>query len=355
MRITFVLPFAELSGGHRVVASYASGLMRLGHSVTIISQPPPSITLRKVFRSLRKHQQFPSRPVVAPFIEAFGNNHIIAAKCGVVTDSDVPDADVVVATWWETAEWVAALSLSKGRKVYLLQGYEMFPYLPLDRVARTYTYDFLKIAVSEYVKCQISKNHGISGIHVIHNAVDSKHFDAPRRPRNARFTVGFMYQIHPVKNVQLALDVVKELQLTGDNLRFISFGAIEPNRDFPLPKYVNYHINPKQIDIPAIYSSCDAWLFTSHSEGFGLPILEAMACRTPVIATKAGAALEIIQNSQNGFISDSDKYSFLHRIQTMRNMSEAEWVTLSTNAHTKARSWTWDDAVKRFEALVSRP
>ena len=30
-----------------------------------------------------------------------------------------------------------------------------------------------------------------------------------------------------------------------------------------------------------LYGGCDAWLFATRNEGFGLPILEAMACRTP--------------------------------------------------------------------------
>ncbi|MGC8714943.1 MAG: glycosyltransferase [Leptodesmis sp.] len=44
------------------------------------------------------------------------------------------------------------------------------------------------------------------------------------------------------------------------------------------------------------YSACDAWLFPSRYEAVGLPILEAMACRTPVIGTPAGIAPEMLSD-----------------------------------------------------------
>src|SRR4051812_38506645 len=44
-----------------------------------------------------------------------------------VLDDDVPDADVVLATYWRTGPSVAALSPIKGAKAILLQGYETSP------------------------------------------------------------------------------------------------------------------------------------------------------------------------------------------------------------------------------------
>ena len=41
---------------------------------------------------------------------------------------------VVIATWWETAEWVAGLSPRKGAKAYFLQHHEVHPGQPVDRV-----------------------------------------------------------------------------------------------------------------------------------------------------------------------------------------------------------------------------
>lgn len=48
-----------------------------------------------------------------------------------------------------------------------------------------------------------------------------------------------------------------------------------------------------EADLPALYSAAQVFVFPSQIEGFGLPILEAMACGTPVIASNASALPEV--------------------------------------------------------------
>src|SRR5689334_14829216 len=105
MRITFVLPTANMSGGSRVAATYAKQLTRLGHSVRVISSPyRPVSTVSKV-KSWLRGNGWPIDPSSMPsHFNGGDTDHRVLDRARPVTDADVPDGDVVIATWWETAE-----------------------------------------------------------------------------------------------------------------------------------------------------------------------------------------------------------------------------------------------------------
>ena len=56
-------------------------------------------------------------------------------------------------------------------------------------------------------------------------------------------------------------------------------------------------------DIPGIIRQLDCLLFTSHTEGFGTSILDAMACRIPVVATRTGGIPEIVIHGFTGLLA----------------------------------------------------
>jgi glycosyltransferase involved in cell wall biosynthesis len=55
-------------------------------------------------------------------------------------------------------------------------------------------------------------------------------------------------------------------------------------------RYLGY---VKQDDLPALHSAAIAFAFPSLYEGFGLPVLEAMACGTPVLTSNIAATAEV--------------------------------------------------------------
>ena len=57
-------------------------------------------------------------------------------------------------------------------------------------------------------------------------------------------------------------------------------------------------------ELPAIYSAADAFVFPSHSETFGLVMLEAMACGTPVAAFPVAGPLDVVGDSDGGVLDD---------------------------------------------------
>lgn len=357
MKITFILPINAIGGGNRVIALYARKLTERGHEVHAVSQPfdarqGAGRRLRNgVKRLLGRPVQRPRPPARSPLLDFLGARHRVLNRPGPPGPGDVPDADVIVATWWETAEWVAALPPEKGRKFYLLQGYEVFPHQPVDRVIATYALPLKKIAVSDYIRSEIETNHGATGIEVVHNAVDLAQFNAPPRPRNPALTVGFLYSPAEVKRAWLALEALEAARAQVPDLQAVLFGAHPLPR--PLPDWAQYEKSPEQSRIPALYASCDLWLFTSDNEGFGLPILEAMACRTPVLATAAGAAPQLI-DGRNGRILPGEAAAFADAIAEFAAMPDAEWQNWSHAAHRTAQSHSWDDATDQLLALLER-
>lgn len=60
-----------------------------------------------------------------------------------------------------------------------------------------------------------------------------------------------------------------------------------PSRNIVLPGFLAHE------DLAVLYSRCEAFIMPSHDEGFGLPLLEAMACGAPVVCTDAAAMAEV--------------------------------------------------------------
>lgn len=57
--------------------------------------------------------------------------------------------------------------------------------------------------------------------------------------------------------------------------------------------------------LPEAYSAADFFVFPSQKETFGLVMLESMACGTPVVSFKVGAAPELVRNNQTGILAES--------------------------------------------------
>src|SRR2546421_12321034 len=194
MRVTFVLPYAGMSGGSRVLATYAKRLCRRGHEVTVVSIPQARQRLtRKIIRLLRG-KGWPKDPQPEPsYFEDIGVPHIVLESTRAVVDSDVSDADIVLATFWRTGPWVAALSPRKGVKAFFLQGYETSPGYESPEIDTVWQLRMHKIVVSKWLVDFARNRFGDVNVHLVPNSVDMDQFHAPVRGKQEIPTVGMLY------------------------------------------------------------------------------------------------------------------------------------------------------------------
>jgi glycosyltransferase involved in cell wall biosynthesis len=362
VKITFVIPQDSLAGGIRVVSIYGAQLQNQGHEVTVVTAPPPQPSLRHRLKALLRLGKEPRNVSIGRgsyFAAANIPVHTLT-RGGPFTDRDLPDADVVVATWWETAEWIAALSAAKGAKVYFIQHYEVFDYLPKHRVEATYRLPFYQITVAKWI-VEILRDRYAPGpsslaqdISLVSNGVDLQQFCSPPRLKASVPTVGLIYTATPWKGVDIALQAFRYALQALPNLRLVAFGMEHPAAHLPLPDDAQYFFQPAQDCIKDIYARCDVWLFSSHTEGFGLPILEAMACRTPVIAAPAGAAPELLSEGGGIVLERNDPMLMAQAIQKICTLEDAQWQQLSEQAYQTACQNSWEKATHDFEAALVR-
>jgi glycosyltransferase involved in cell wall biosynthesis len=122
----------------------------------------------------------------------------------------------------------------------------------------------------------------------------------------------------------------------------------------PLPKDAEFHLRAPESKLKELYGKCDVWLFGTRKEGFGLPILEAMACRTPVVGTPAGAAPELLEGGGGILVPMENPRAMADAILKVVSMPSPDWRALSDAAYATASRYTWDDATDQFEDALKR-
>ena len=351
MKITFVSPPLNLGGGTRVIAIYAEQLQRRGHEVVVVSpaHEAPRRSLRDLLTGRRPSpvRQPPSHFDGSPVRLTTLTDH------RPVRDADVEPADAVIATWWETAEWVDALSPRAGEKFYFIQHHEVHDYLPKDRAEASYRLPLHKIVIARWLADTMAELYGDRDVDVVPNSVDHAQFHAPPRGKQAVPTVGLLYSGIYWKRFALALETLKRVRQRIGNLHVHCFGSEHPGE--PLPDFVRFTFNPPQETLRDIYASCDVWLTASSTEGFNLPAMEAMACRTPVVSTRTGWPAEAIVNGVNGACVDVDDIEALaSATEGLLLSSDDAWRRTSLQAFETVRTSSWERSTEQFEAALRR-
>lgn len=352
LAVSFLINRPSLSGGARVIARYARMLKDRGHRVTITGLGAPPLSLAG--RMKRALGLLPAWAPPASHFSLEGLELRLVDGASALGPADVPAADVVVASFWQAAEWMNALPASKGAKVYFVQHHEAdFPHADRARAAATYTADNHIVAVSGWLIDIMAKEYGRRDARLVLNAVDASQF-APRAPRrkNERPTVGFLGSRNTTKRVDIAVSACELLRFDFPDLRVRVLAAHKPDGAYIMHDWFDPAYSPPQEKIADIYAECDVWLFTSDIEGYGLPLLEALACGTPLAARPAGAAPDLVTPENGVLIDSSDPARIADAARRILLLPPDVWKAMSDAALATAANHSWEESFAKFEAAL---
>lgn len=161
------------------------------------------------------------------------------------------------------------------------------------------------VAVSEYTKEQIVSNFHVQkrNINVISegyskkvNKVGENEIERIKQKYNIKGDyIFFLGTVGARKNMRRMISAYKKIK-DKYNIEFVVAGAVKEGYKDVI-KGIKYIGRVSDEDLSGLYSGAEFLSFVSEEEGFGLPILEAMRCGTPVLTSNITATKEVAGNA----------------------------------------------------------
>ncbi len=261
MRITYVLPHPELNGGNKVIFQHANLLGENGDEVTILGEGP--------------------KPEWMEIRAAWIDYHATVPR--------LPEQDLVVATYWTTLTIARRLSL--GPLAHFCQGYEggLVHLRPrLGEIEAVYAWPVPALTVSPHLGELLSRRFGRES-RVVPPPLDPLFHPAwrlgPRRRPWIAIPGIFEAEVKGIPDALAAVRRLREGGIACRVLRFSTFPLSEAEKELLAPDRYLRGVPPAEI--ARALRGCDLLLLPSRAEeGFGLPLLEAMASKVPAVATR---------------------------------------------------------------------
>jgi len=388
MKINAILPHFGTSGGIRSVIEITNRLIDRGHEVTLLTSHTPPMLPHRMNGSLERIVRF-AHGAVTRIGDDLDWLPVKAEKRKVphleprfdgTLERWIPDADCTIATAWETAYPTATLGPLKGRKFYFVQHYEIWPLwndpgcweaaAELDGrpsvnmasiepddpklsgykelVDGSFDLSLDHIITSEWEEAVLDTlGHDHRG--KVKYGVDLDTFYPDAGPEDDATTILALYRNSPEKGDRQAIQSFQRLHETHLDANYLMFGT-EETAD--VPEFVEFHEDPSQDAIRRLYSRADVFVYPSWVEGYGMPPMEAMACRTAVISTDVGAVREYSPEEQVRFVPARETAPIVSAVEDLlANPDEVE--EMKDECYDYIQQFTWEAATDQFERIVT--
>jgi glycosyltransferase involved in cell wall biosynthesis len=352
MQITFILPGSAHNpiGGFKVVFEYANTLINLGHKVTILLLANCSIDgnfKNKIIRNGYFLYRLSSQSYL-PNKWFYINPEIDVHWLPSLSNKSIPDADVIIATSWQTAVLVNGIPSKKGEKYYLIQHIEDWSG-DYNKVLSTWKLPLRKIVISKWLQ-YAAQQAGEDSVY-IPNGLDFTAFNIDK-PIIERENNNVMMLYHKEKwkgsnDGIAALEIVKkEMPDVTVNL----YGVFPQPK---IPRWIRYTKSPSQKHLRDLYNRSSIFISPSWAEGFPLPPCEAMMCGAALVATDIGGHREMAFDNVTALLSPAHSPDYMaDRIMYLLNHPDTRH-SIASAAYKYVQRFTWEKSTEKLLSYLS--
>lgn len=224
------------------------------------------------------------------------------------------------------------------------------------------------IADSHHTACDIQEVYGVppDKIAVVYPGTPSAFFDPPagdlselrkRYGLDARPYLLFVGGATPRKNHRVLLRAFAELADIRKDVALVIVGdpdhrglsVDETVREFNLEGQVRCVGRVSTEDLKVLYAQAELFVFPSLYEGFGFPVLEAMACGTPVLASNRTSLPEVAGDAAV-LVNPESAEELAEAIRRLVT-DTALRLSLRQKGLTRAKEFTWDATARQTHAV----
>lgn len=224
-------------------------------------------------------------------------------------------------------------------------------------VARAFQTSSAVLTVSDFCKSrmEVLLPQRQAAVHVIGNGVDEEFFALGERDPGHCEVPGawpFVLVIGGLtdrKGAEATLRVAQELKKSGSGLRIVVVGKSEAHWIEQVASYDNIVLcGPLSDELMGQYlRGASALLFLSQYEGFGIPIIEAMAAGVPVVCSDTSSLPEVA--GEAGYVFPSrDANAIADCLNRLIDRNDCERKSRVDAGLERARSFTWKVCIERL-------
>ncbi|HOR23072.1 glycosyltransferase family 4 protein [Candidatus Saccharibacteria bacterium] len=214
----------------------------------------------------------------------------------------------------------------------------------------------LVITPSKFVKKDLIKFTGVNPNKIVVTYESADEFTEPSTPVKSVQSKQFIFYVgraQPHKNLPKLMEVFAMLRQDNPSLYLVLAGRKDKTYDSLMEEAKNYGVDGFVIftgyvtdgQLKWLYRGCRAYVFPSLSEGFGLPGLEAMLHRAPVVSSTATCLPEIYGKAA-WYFNPQDKYDMERSIKAVLN-DKALRSKLIIAGRAQAQKYSWERMAKQ--------